>query len=407
MKDQYTYVLKRKSLPIRLIFSAAVTAVSCLIAYLIMVPLSESMLAKLFSAPETSDFTMSDLFIQFADARPVRHLEEDIAIVDLGYAGRLEIADALEMIEAADPKVVGLDVNFPSHKGSVDSLLLQALLMQKDIVLPLGLEQEGERFVIEDKPFFYDEVSTPSLHYASVNLPARSSRSSIREFETGFKLENDSVMPSYVVELVRIADPEKYEQLMRRGNMRETIDYASREFTVVPYDEIFDRLGELTGKYVLVGSLGDAYDLHATPLNSNIPGLMVHASALATLLDGAYYKYVPDALDYVVGVLVCFLLVFASESLPGRGKDMALRALQLAFLILVVWLGYTLFVDKHTIMDLSFTFFVVGLGLIVLDLGNGIWNVGVWIRDRRHRYRNRDDAMQSDTQAMPSNEKEK
>ena len=379
------HAFRRKRLPVRLIFSAAVTALSCLIAYLVMVPLSESVFAKLFSAPETSDFTMSDLFIQFADARPVRHLDDDIVIVDIGYSGRAEIADALEMVEAADPKVVGLDVNFPKRKDeAIDDYLLQSILMQREVVLPLGLDQEEDgRFVVEDKPFFYDSVSAPTLHYASVNLPARSERASIRQFETGFTLADNSELPSYVAELARVGDHEKYRERMERGNRRETIDYASREFTVIPYEQLLDRLGDLTGKYVLVGSLGDAYDLHATPLNSSIPGLMVHANSLATILDGAYYTYVPDLIDYIVGVLVCFLLVFASESLPGRGKEMALRAIQLAFLVLVVWLGYTLFVDRYTLMDLSFTFFVVGLGLIVLDLGNGLWNAVIWLRSRR------------------------
>lgn len=387
MDNTGNYILKRKSLPDRLILSVAVTVVSCLFAYLIMVPLSESVLAKLFSAPQTSDFTMSDIFIQFADARPVRHLDDNIVIIDMGYSGRAEIADALEMVDAADPKVVGLDVNFPKRKEeALDDYLLQSIIMQREVVLPLGLDQEQDgKFTVEDKPFFYDSISFPTLHYASANLPAKYEKASIRQFETGFILSDDTEIPSYAVELARIGDPDKYRELMERGNQSETIDYASREFTVIPYDELLDHLEDLTDKYVLLGSLGDAYDLHATPLNSSIPGLMVHANSLATIIDGDYYRYVPDIIDYVVGFLLCFLLVFASESLPGRGKSLALRSLQLAFMVLVVWLGYTLFVDKHTLMDLSFTFFVVGIGLMVLDLGNVFWNLGVWIKSRRLR----------------------
>ena len=115
-----------------------VTALSCFLSYLIVVPLSESLLAKLFSAPETSDFTISDMFIQFADSRPVRHLDDRIVIVDIGYAGREEIAEALEMVAAAEPKVVALDVNFPDRKGESVSLLMESLLaLSGKIVLPL------------------------------------------------------------------------------------------------------------------------------------------------------------------------------------------------------------------------------------------------------------------------------
>lgn len=376
----------RKSLAQRIGISAAVTAISCLIAYAVIVPLSESLLGHLFSAPETSDFTMSDMFVQFADSRPVRHLDDRIVIVDIGYAGRAEIADALEVVSVSEPRAVGLDVNFPQEKSAdVDAWLTESILAQNEIVLPLGLEQEGDGFVVEEKPFFFDSVSSPNIHYAVANLPAKSSRASIREFETEFPLAGGAVIPSYVAELARIGDPEAYARLRQRNSKRETIDYASREFTVIPIDRLLDRAHELTGKYVLMGSMGDAYDLHATPLNSNMAGILIHANALGTLLDGAWYRYVPDAVDYIASVLLCFLLVFAAESLPGRGKGLALHAMQLFLLVLVVWFGYILFLDHRILIDLSYTFFVVGIGLIVLEFTQSFLNGLQWLKERRER----------------------
>lgn len=388
MASHHSESTEKKSLPLRIGLAAVVTAVSCLLAYAIIVPLSESLLGHLFSAPETSDFTMSDMFIQFADARPVRHLDDRIVIVDIGYAGRQEIADALEVVAVAEPRVVGLDVNFPYAKfEDVDSMLVGSILMQKDIVLPLGLEQEGDVFAIDEKPFFYDAVSSPSLHYAVANLPAKSSRASIREFETGFPLAGGSVLPSYVTEMARIGAPQAYEALEKRHSKRETIDYASREFTVIPIDQVLDRAEELTDKFVLMGSMGDAYDMHATPLNSNMAGLLIHANALGTLLDSKWYRYVPDTVDYIASVILCFLLVFAVESLPGKGKGLALHAMQLFFLVLVVWFGYTLFLDHRILIDLSYTFFVVGLGLIVLEFVTTAFNGIVWWHRRREAKR--------------------
>lgn len=373
----------KRSLGERMGIAAAVTAISCLLAYAVIVPLSESLLGHLFSAPETSDFTMSDMFIQFADARPVRHLDDRIVIVDIGYAGRAEIADALEVVAVAEPKAVGLDVNFPvPRQEDIDAALLEGILMQKDIVLPVGLEQEDDGFHIDEKPFFFEDINSPSIHYAVANLPAKSARSSIREFETGFPLADGSVMPSYVTELARTAAPREYERLRERGRDRETIDYASREFTVIPIDEVLDRADELTDKFVLMGSMSDAYDLHATPLNSNISGILIHATALGTLLDGTWYRYVPDAADYAASVVLCFLLAFAAVSLPGRGKGLVIHAAQLLLLVLVVWFGYTLFIDYRIIVDLSYTFFVVGIGLMVLECFHGVRAVAGWWHER-------------------------
>lgn len=365
--------------PRKLLTTAIITAIAGFLSYLAIVPLSESLFGKLFSAPETSDFNMSDLYIQFADARPVRHLDDRIVIVDIGYAGREEIAEALEIVAIAEPKVVGLDVNFPYPRGYSDEYLIEGIRSQHEIVLPLALEQEPDGlFNVSERPFFYDSLRSDNIHYGVVNLPAKSQRASIREFETSFRLRGDSVMPSYVVEMARLGDPEAYRKYEARGKERETIDYASREFTVIPIDKLLDRADELTGKYVLIGSLGDAYDMHSTPLNSYQPGLTIHANALATLLDGAWYRMIPDWVDYVISIMLCFLVLFLAQLIPGAGqRTIAIKVFQLLLLIGVVWLGYSLFIDNRIVFELSYTFFVVEIGLLVLDVYDAIEEVAL------------------------------
>ncbi|MCH5218368.1 MAG: CHASE2 domain-containing protein [Muribaculaceae bacterium] len=389
---------RRKRLGRRVLKAICVTVLAGVCAFFIVVPLSDSLFSKLFSAPETTDFTMSDMFMQFADSRPVRHLDDSVVVVDLGYAGRGEISDALEIIAVAEPKVVGLDVNFALPKGDGDSLLIENIVAQPQVVLPLGLEKEGDTFEITEAPFFYETLQSPNLHYGVANLPAKNSKASIREFETGFPLADGRELPSYIVEMGKLGNPAAYEKLKARGNIRETIDYASREYTVIPIDMLLDRAEELTDKYVLVGSMTDANDMHATPINSYQPGIMVHAKALSTMLEGDYFVNVPDVVDYVAAGILCFLLVFASDSIQGKGKDLSLRALQLFLLVFTIWLGYTLFLDRRTIIDLSYTFFVVGIGLFVLDFWNWIADLVAWSSERkevRRRKNNPDNNLQS------------
>lgn len=378
---------KRQKLQKACIKAFIVTVISCFLSYLIVVPLSESLLAKLFSAPETSDFTMSDMFIQFADSRPVRHLDNRIAVVDIGYAGREEITEGLEILAAAEPKVVGLDVNFPDRKGDIDNDLFNSILALSDrIVLPLGLDQKDDKFEINEKPFFYDTPEGKQLSYGVINLPAKSSRASIREFEVDFPLSSGASLPSYVTQMARMGDPEAYSRLLKRGNARETIDYASREFNVIPINELLDRAGELTDKIVLMGSLGDAYDLHSTPLNSYQAGLLIHANSLATVLDGSWYVTASDLIDFALAVILCFLLILAAELIVERGRDIVLRIVQIIIMALSVWIGYNLFLDHHILLDLTYTFFVVGIGLLVLDLWHGInhlWKIATAKRQAR------------------------
>lgn len=129
-----------------LLKTTGITLLALLLSMALEAPFSSSASA-IFSNPEKNDFTLTDVYAQIADGRPVRKMEDRIAIVDIGLGGREEIADALELLQLCGVKAVGVDVNFEEPHED-DSRLLGAIASLPDIVLPLGVEPAGDKFRI-------------------------------------------------------------------------------------------------------------------------------------------------------------------------------------------------------------------------------------------------------------------
>lgn len=102
--------------------SAAITALAFLLSFVVASPFSAS-LSAMFSGPEKTDFMMSDLFVQVADGRPVRQIDDRIVLIDVGQMDRENIARTLEQVALCCPKAVGIDINFARSMGGVKTRL--------------------------------------------------------------------------------------------------------------------------------------------------------------------------------------------------------------------------------------------------------------------------------------------
>lgn len=340
-------------------------------------PFSASV-SSMFSSPEKTDFVMSDLFASVADHRPVRYLDDRIVLVDIAQAGRGEMAEALEILSFCQPAAVGLDVHFAAPKDpETDARLIEAISHLPMLVLPLGLsdtenDSSGE-YAVTDKPFFHD--SLPDLTYAAANLAANHERATIRKFPVKFRTAHGDI-PSFSTAIAALGAPVTAERLLDHQaggvfNNLENIDFPSREFNIIPIDELADHAEGLNGKFVLIGALSDAFDMHATPVNSYMSGLMIHAYSLATILDGNWYTQISDWADYALAFTMCFLLVWLCVSVGSKIKSLMLRLLQVLALYAAVRIGYALYVDNHVIFNFSHTFLMLTFGLFAVDIWNG------------------------------------
>jgi CHASE2 domain-containing sensor protein len=352
------------------------TLLAFLLSYILAAPFSIS-ISSLFSSPESNDFQMTDLFAQIADQRPVRQLEDRIILVDIGLANRMEVAEGLHLLSLCGAKKVAVDIDF-AYPTENDSTLIEAIACNPGIILPLAVKDDGNgNLQVHDFPFFYGYDGL-DIKYGIANLPARTQKSGIREYVVDFATDRGNI-PSLAVAIAESTYPEAAKRLRARGENLGFISYHSREFTTIPIEEIAENAELFADKIVLVGSMIDATDMHATPINSYMPGLMIHANSLATILDGVWYHKTSTATDYLAAIIICLIITTLSYSMKSRMRGITLRFIQVIFSYLAVRIGYGIFVDNNTLFDFTYTLLIIAFGLFAVDICNGVeYIVGKW-----------------------------
>ncbi len=368
------------------------TALALLLSILLAEPFSLST-SSIFASAEKRDFQMTDLFAQIADNRPVRQLDDRIVIVNIGLADRAEIGEALSMVSLFAPKVVGVDVNFrDSISPETDEILMEGIHANPGIVLPLQLAADDNgTFDIANASFFFDpsQLSEESeIQYGAANLPAKSLRATIREYVVDFDTKEGKI-PSFITRIAEEYDKQAADRLRNRGENLGTTAYHSREYRIIDIDDIEDNAEAIADKIVLFGALDDASDMHATPVNSYMPGLLIHAHALSTVLDGVWYRKTPPAFDYLLAAFICLIITSLSYYLHAKFRGITLRLLQVVLIILAVRIGYGAFVDSNILFNFTYTFLIIAFGLFAVDICNGLEQMGIVIYHKLKNYRNK------------------
>ncbi|MDE7180228.1 MAG: CHASE2 domain-containing protein [Muribaculaceae bacterium] len=325
---------------------------------------------------------MTDLFFQIADNRPVRTLEDRIAILDIGNLNRLEIADLLEVLSLCEPKAVAIDVNFETTTEN-DSLLLNALSHLPALVLPLGAEQEGDRFTVTDHPFFYGDF--PYAQYGIVNLPTSFKGATVRNYAVSFPMTDGATMLSFPEAAAKAAGFPTDSGTKDNGSVPTgIIAYHSKEIPIIAHNELADNIEQLHDKIVLVGTTSEAGDVYATPLRRGVSGMLIHAYALSSILDGSRLTRMPAIIGDLTAVAICYVMVLAAIGIKSGIRGLLIRLGQITALYFLVWAGYSMLVDHEIVGDFSQAILMVAFGLFSVDLWNGTDALIKWIRKKVH-----------------------
>lgn len=367
--------MKGKEILIKTGRAALETLLAFLFSLLLLEPLSFSALS-IFSAPEKNDFSVTDLYAQVADRRPVHTLDPDIILIDIGHCGRNEISEVINSVNFWNPKVVALDILFKENLPG-DSLLNEAILAIENPVIAIGLEKTGNgKFKISDTPYFYKDFK---LNYAATNLPTTYEGATIREFTTTFPLVNGQNINSFPIATAKAYNPSSLNFLKIRKKNIENIDFASREFITLLPDDIEANGELLTNKIVIIGAISDGTDMHHTPINSYMSGLAIQAASVATILNDNFFDDASSVPAWLPACILCFLILLIRELSKAHLKGFFTRILQFGVVYLAVWWGYSLYVDQHKIFDFSYTMLMVAFGLFAADIWLGLEYIGAKI----------------------------
>lgn len=345
-----------------------VTILAFVLSRLLFQPFAFS-LTSLVTIPEKSDFNITDFYAILADSRPIKSLDKNIVIVDITQCDRNGIAEILDSLSLYNPLAVGLDVIFDVPKGeSEDAYLLASLKKCPNLIIATSLTQESpSSFSISETSFFQDSLH---LRYGAINFLLNYPRATIRKFPVRFLTDRDTV-PSFATALTQIVAPEATRRLFEREQSLETINYTSRVFEVIQPDELAGRAKDIQNRIVLIGATKDFYDIHATPTNSKMSGVMIHAYSIATILEATYIKELKPFQNWLLAFLSCLTVIFISMQLAPGMKGIVMRIMQLGTLYFVLVIGYHLFITYNILINFSYTLFILSFGLFALDIWNG------------------------------------
>jgi CHASE2 domain-containing sensor protein len=376
---------------------------------------------KLFSAFDTigqalKDFELTDY--AFSRLRPDPLVDERIVIVNIGNLSRREVAQQIRIINQFKPRVIGIDAFFNCEGGLRDTVNCAALLdTLGNLMLASSISEAGnvvlaEKLLQSNKLAITDSDLSDSLEHSDpLFLPH--AKEGFVTLPTDASYQGDvkicrSVWPTYPVkdktelafstQIAMQYDSVKTREYLRRGKGEELLNFRGNVevlqlriksykdtltntsnyptmFNVIDVGQLErgEVLGELfKDRIVIMGYLG-AYlgeptweDKFFTPLNKKVAGranpdmfgVIVHANAVAMILNGDFINNFPDWLLYTIAFVTCILTVALLIVIDARLPSW-FDALSFFVQVVLIWLVGLIIIQAFTLgslkLDLSLT----------------------------------------------------
>lgn len=335
--------------------------------------------ASFLNTSAVTDFDFSDFYANVANQRPVSEVDQTVMVINLENSDRAEYAAILEALQSTSPAAIGIDVLFQEpHEPLTDEWLINSLRSLPNLVMTESLiKLPGvDSFKVSERSFFADTLGH-GIKFAASNLPARITSGAIRTFRPMYPTA-DSTVQGLASALASIAKPHSINALTERigeGKSNEIINYASRVIPVFTPGVIVDNPDTVNGKVLLVGSVSQTEDIHPTPVNHAMSGILIHAYAVSTILRNDYIDRVGTAGEWTIACILCFIITLGFCLIPVEYKGLTLRLTQMVMLLTVIYIGYYLFVEKNLIIDFSPSLLMITFGLFACDLRLGLVSI--------------------------------
>ncbi len=298
-------------------------------------------------------FHMSDGFFYAhnSDRNPVPN--EGIVIVDIAECDSREgIASIVERINAGCPRVLAVDIIFgPSATldHGTDSLLVNAF---KSCPGTLVFAKNGDLH-----SFFSEELICLEGDVAMESGPIRT-----------FSLKESFV--GAIARAVGLVLPASDKDIL--------IDYTRAETPVYTPDQVIRKDG-IEGNIVILGDNSDLRDRHSVPSDihgsNTVPGTLVYAQELYTLLSGRKFRELPKALNLILSIILVWL--FASlVAAPLKGHECKFDNLQMSvqqFVSFVIIFGFAYFLFWRFNLNVSLVWSLIGFTIVGLATEVYVW----------------------------------
>ena len=253
------------------------------------------------------------------------------------------MADILRDVSESEPKAVFFDFVLTGRsEPSEDEHLQETLYNMGNVIIASFINENGlpviPHPVFTEAAYSYGFINNPfdkddiirrsrvmSLSKLSVDERAGDYSAVVKLFAFAQGLSGDDLY--FSKSKLSIDSKRTNRSFPVRLNNDRTMEvnyaFSPDKFNIVPAWKVFKRQlpqGVFKDKLVLMGVTAElTHDMYRTPLGI-LPGIMIKAYELATMLTGRYVTRLPYAVEYVIFVvLLFFVAIFSYRFILGRG----------------------------------------------------------------------------------------
>lgn len=339
-----------------------------------LIPLNTHILDPLKMA--LTDISFNDLSFTTIKTKKADVIDDKIIMVNIGEAERSELAKLIETLSRYKTKAIGLDILFLSAKeDSADANLATAIRNSAGIVLSDMIE--GDNASSYTRNYF----SRYAAHSGYVNFVGED-KGVIRYFSPVEKI-GDTVCLSFAAAIARVADEDRFQQLIKRDKEVELINYkrAATEFFVVEHGDILANNVDSSlfrGKVVIVGYINkdpnNIEDKHFTPLNKkfvgkSVPdmnGAIIQANIISMILNKDYITRTPWWINWTFAFLFTWLfiaIIIGYYIEKHIWFHIVAKTIQLILTVLFIYIGIVC--TKYLHLSINFTAILLAIILSV------------------------------------------
>ncbi|UXX78078.1 CHASE2 domain-containing protein [Reichenbachiella carrageenanivorans] len=372
-------------------------------------------IGEVFADMESTDIVFSQL-------REDPMGEEDLVLVNIGDLDRAGIAEMVNIINAANPKVIGMDMLFRNPKEDTlgDLKLADAFSRVENLVMYsklVNLDDDDDFDTLEvSYPPLFDYGETAFVNFIT-GAADQDDLKMCREFAVREKVNGQEQL-AFAVKIAQYMAPEKVERFLERGNDVETINYRGSIFdygatqSPIAYFALdwYQVLGMefapdlIEGKAVIfcfLGSeLGDRKtndDVYFTPLNKNYVGKthadmfggVVHANVFSMIMSEDYINAWGENYAYILALIILYLnivLFTVIYKVVPKWYDGLTKLIQLIEAAAIFTLSLVIFIYFNLKVDVTWTIFAVLIAGDALEVFFGVF-VNLFTKEGRNELR--------------------
>ena len=356
---------KKHPRPVRAIYVALITSLTILFTWLIMAGKFTGELLRSVADIDTPE--LIDLYTISAN-NSGQQRKSEVVLMPIDGCSRHDVTRVLECLHQLPVAAVGVDVTFP-YPESEDSALLQAITSSDRIVM--ASREYGS--------YFEDALVEQGIAFGSIQLDMNTRYDIVRTFVPA-EIEGTDTIWSFEAQLMRMVGKKIHRAFPL--DQSSYIAYSKVRFDTIPTLQLLEPeadiallAADLEGRIVILGDMESVADMYRTPILSDMPGMVIHAYALNTLLQKRHIKCRPVIYSWALALVLCvvFSILMLYYKWVGQDREgLWLRGTQILLMIVVVWRGLDLFDSSDTYFDMEPVFLALAIQAVVLDITVGI-----------------------------------